>query len=123
VAEDDPVSVVRGMLEAQRDRRFDDVVANMDPEVEWRPITRPGRALYRGHDGIREMHENDDQFLGARYMTVEDVTLSDDGTVTGHGQLVQPGDDGEPSAVHYEAQCTLEDGLIVSVETRVRVGG
>ncbi len=114
--------MVRGMLEAQRDGRMDDVVAHMDPDVEWRPLTRPGRALYRGHDGIREMHDIDDQFLGPRYMTVEGVTLADDGTVTGHGQLVQRGDDGEPSAVHYEAQCVLEDGLIVSVETRKRGG-
>jgi ketosteroid isomerase-like protein len=114
---EDRVAVVRAMLEALRDRRMDDVVATLHSEVEWIPLSRPGLTLYTGHAGIRQMQENDDHYLGARYMTVEDVILSDDGSVMGRGQLVHPGDDGEPSTVHYEAHCTIRDGLIVSVET------
>ena len=46
------VQVVTDFFAAVRDQRIKDLLALVDPEIVCRPLVRPGRSLYEGHEGM-----------------------------------------------------------------------
>jgi hypothetical protein len=82
------------------------------PEAVLHPISRPGRSVYFGPEGVREMLADMRQVLGGFDIVVDDVAELDDGLVVAHGRLVL--DDGRA----FERVCHLRvrDGLVVSFD-------
>src|SRR5436190_23067654 len=50
-----PIQVVSDLIAAICDGRVEDVLALVDPQVVWRPVTRPGLSRYEGHPGMVRM--------------------------------------------------------------------
>jgi hypothetical protein len=97
------------MWEAWNEDRLDGVVAVMQPDVTWRPITRPG--VDAGHDGIHSLHAEVSNLLGRPRVRLDDVTFLADGTVWCVGESVFEGGTREP----FGARFTFRDGLIARI--------
>jgi len=117
----DPVTVVQTMWDAWHDGRMDDVVATMDPQVVWTPLTRPALSIYRGHAAIRRLRDDSINVHGSYRTEVDRVTLQPDGSVSARGLLfVVPENAGPYLKFEFEAVCFLRDGLIISIDSYER---
>ena len=104
------------MWAAYDDGKLDDLIATMHPDVRWTPITRPGRTVYSGHAGMRDMHANIEGVRGKIRVALDQVVLLADGSVLTGGRGVFPAGS-DPPSLAFEARCTFLDGLIVSVDS------
>lgn len=100
------------MWNAECAGRIDDVLATMHPEVTWQPLLRPGRAVFYGHSGIREMRAEVERVLGPPEIVVDDYEMLKDRSVVCRGHAVFRDD---RPVLPFEARFTFRDGLIVSV--------
>src|SRR5882724_6414936 len=102
---DDPVRIVRTMWEAFRDGDMDAVIATMDRQVVWTPLTRPARTLYSGHDGIRRFRADTTAIHGPYRSVADTYTLLPDGSVGVKGRVFVE-TDGDPFLkLNFEAVC------------------
>jgi hypothetical protein len=104
------------MWDAWTDGRMDDVVATMQPDVTWKPLTRPARSFYRGHAGIRRMREDVARVHGTFHTEMSDLDLLSNGSVACQGVLTVH-EEAEPSTLRFEALCLMRDGLIAVVDS------
>ena len=102
------------MWDAWRDKRMDDVVATMQPDVVWRPITRPALSQYHGRDGILEMRTDIERLRGTMHIEIDAVRSDSYGIVRSTGFIRFVGDE---QLTPFEVRFTFRDGLISQAET------
>jgi ketosteroid isomerase-like protein len=107
------IELVEAINAAVEKGRVDTVLALVDPDVEWRPMTRPGLSVYRGHDGTRQMFDDVARALGRYRVEYTRYDCVDDATVIGHGRVVIDG--GEHR--RFESTMVFRDGLLVSLDS------
>jgi limonene-1,2-epoxide hydrolase len=108
-----PAQVVLEFYAAIRDRRIDDILALVDPQVVCHPLVRPGLSVYRGYDGMIRLSEDMHAAHGEYDFTADRIT-EDGATVTVHARIVPgTGQDVLPVTTEY----TLQDGLILTIES------
>jgi ketosteroid isomerase-like protein len=114
------VRVAQAMFAAYTDGRLDDMLSYLDPHVTWRPMTRPGRSLYRGHSAMAQLVKDVREALGKYRLDWESFTDHGDGRVLCRGQIILISDSGEAPGPSFDCILTFRDGLIIGLETRPR---
>jgi hypothetical protein len=112
------VGTVRAMWLAHREDRVDDMLDLIHPRVLWRPLSRPGRSLYSGHDGIRRMLEDTRKANGNYWLELDDITEPEPNIVSAKGRVVALDANGETVALAIELLIAMRDGLVHEVETQ-----
>jgi ketosteroid isomerase-like protein len=113
------VGVVRALWLAQRAGDVDGLLAQVHPDVVWRPMTRPGLTAYYGHAGTRQMLADFAEVLGPFRMDFDAMTEMYDGRVLAVGRLVRYTDHGEEVGAPVEAYFRLSGGLVVEMDSHL----
>jgi ketosteroid isomerase-like protein len=109
------------VLDAYNRWAVEPVLAQLDPEVEWRPVIpmlMGGEAtVYRGHDGVRRMFgEIRDSFAEIRIEL--DETLEHGGRVVGIGRMQTRGTaSGVVTDTAWAFVAELRDGRALRIQT------
>lgn len=111
------VEIVRALWLAHRESRMDDLLAMLRPDVQWYPLSRPGSAMYEGHDGVRRMLENATSANGIYWVELDDVTESAADTIRAAARVVRPNPDGPPTELDIRLVIAMRAGLVIRVET------
>lgn len=115
-SESDNQLLVRSLWLAHREARIDDMLAVLGPGVEWLPISRPGRSLYEGHDGVRLMLEDAQRANGTYWVELDEMTEPTPDMVRATARIITPNPTGPPNAVPIRLAIWIEVGLVVRVE-------
>jgi hypothetical protein len=108
---------------AHREGRIDDMLDLIHPRVLWRPLSRPGRSLYSGHDGIRRMLEDTRAANGNYWLELDDLSEPEPSFVLAKGRVVALDANGEMVALDIEMLIAMRDGLVHEVETLPQATG
>lgn len=110
-----PAQVVLEFYAAIRDRRTDDILALVDPDVVCNPLVRPGLSVYHGYGGMVRLSEDMHAAHGQYDFTADQIT-EDGPTVTVHARILpEPGSGKDVLPVTTEY--TLRHGLILTIES------
>jgi ketosteroid isomerase-like protein len=112
VAERTPnVEAILAMWDAYGRDDLDGVLEVTDPEVEWREAVHLfDRGTYRGHAGIRQMRQENDEVWPGMRVEVEEAFDAGDGTVVAIGRFRD-----DERAVRFVHVCRLRDGKLVEL--------
>ncbi len=113
-------ATVRAMWRAHGDGRVDAMLALLHPEVAWRPLSRPGRAVYVGHDGIRQMLDDLRKANGEYRVELDDVAETAEDRVTATGRIVLLEGPSLGAEAPVEFRIVLRGGLVYEVDTFAR---
>ena len=111
-----PRQTVGAFYTAVRAGRLEEAVALTDPDVEIRPLLRPGRSVYLGHGGVGQLvHDLNKAYEGVE-MEIGQIVVGNGPTVTMHVVLrpVNSPEPPRPAAVVH----TFRNGLILAIESR-----
>jgi hypothetical protein len=108
---------------AHREGRIDEMLLAIHPRVLWRPLSRPGRSLYSGHDGVRQMLEDTHAANGNFWIELDDILQPEADVVHARGRVVGLDANGETTQLAIAFEITMRDGLIHEVETVPYVAG
>lgn len=115
--------VVFELITAIGDKRVEDVLARVHPDVVCQPVVRPGLSQYVGHDGMVQFISNLDAAFGQYRLDIEEIT-SDGGTrVTVRTRIIARTADGDRELPPITSIYTLEDGLVKAIESEYRADG
>jgi ketosteroid isomerase-like protein len=107
------VDIVRAFLEAYDDDRLDDALALLDHKVVSEPLNRPGRSVYFGREGMRQLHADLRSSADGGHAQFEEYVELPDGRVQVYGwQILANGHVG-PKVL---PTITVRDGLIVHLQ-------
>jgi ketosteroid isomerase-like protein len=98
----------------------DNVVALVHADVVWLPMTRPGRSVYSGHAGTRDMVESLIRTLGHFRVEFDEFVDQPDGRILARGDIFRQTPDGEVGAPRFECLVTFQDGLVIGVDSEER---
>jgi len=111
----DNVEAIRQMWEAYGRRDLDGVLACIHPDVEWREAVHLfDRGVYRGHDGIRQLWQENDEVFPALQIDVDDAFDAGDGTVVVIGRF-HDSVRGVETTIRFVHICKLRDGLLAEL--------
>jgi ketosteroid isomerase-like protein len=102
---------------AHREGRMADLLALVDPDVEWHPVSRPGLTVYRGHAGTLAMLADFRSSIGDYWVDVHEYVALPDGRVVARGTTMLRTAEGEVVGPPFETVCTMRDGRIVLLES------
>jgi hypothetical protein len=109
--------LVRALFLAQDAGRIEEMLTFVHPQITVRPMTRPGRGAYIGHDDFRLLVTDLRRALGPVRVRWDDVTEHDDGTVTANGaQLVRVYGE-EQEQQRFRCEFTFRDGLLFTFDS------
>jgi ketosteroid isomerase-like protein len=108
--------IVSALWEAFGEGRIDDVMELLHPEIEFFPMTRPGRSFYVGHEQTRMMLDDLHRAMGDFRIETSEPEVLDDGTVLVRGLTIREGTDIPPMA--FESVIEFRDGLIARLTSR-----
>jgi ketosteroid isomerase-like protein len=111
------IAVVRALFLAYREGRLDDLLALVHPAVVWQPITRPGRSVYVGHAGTRDLMQDLTTAMGEFRVEFGDYGQLPDGRVTAHVRIIRQADGHDGAEQGARVVLTLRDGLVVGLES------
>jgi SnoaL-like protein len=115
--------VVFELIVAIGDKRIQDVLARVHPDVVCQPVARPGLSQYVGHDGMVEFVSNLDAAFGQYRLDIEEMT-SDGGTqVTVRTRVIAKAGNGARELPPITSVYTLEDGLVKAIESEYSTDG
>src|SRR5258708_1734352 len=103
-------------MAAAAEGRVEEVLALTDPEVVWRPIFRPGRALYSGHAELGCFLSDRRSAWGRVWFEVEDIAEQAGPQVTARLRVVTK-IGGSEQAWSVISVFTFRDGLVASVDS------
>ena len=109
------VELHRRANEAFNTRDVEAYIMYCDPQIELHSaVTGPGRAVYFGHDGVREWHRQFDDAFGEE-IRVEPEVYFDLGehTISYHSLLGRGQQSGADVRTQAADLCRWQDGLIV----------
>jgi ketosteroid isomerase-like protein len=76
------VAVVRALLESYNAGNLDEVIAHLDPDIEWCvPPSLPLGGVYRGHDAVRALLEEGYRRLENPQFTLDEFLDADEHVV------------------------------------------
>lgn len=110
-----PTQAILEFYAALRDRRVDDILALVDPEVVCHPLVRPGLSVYHGYEGMIRLSE-DMHAVHGQYDFAADRITEDGPTVTVHARILPEPAIGQ-DALSVTTEYTLRDGLILTIES------
>ena len=112
VAERTPnVEAILAMWDAYGRDDLGGVLEVTDPDVEWREAVHLfDRGTYRGHDGIRQMRQENDEVWPGMRVEVEEAFDAGDGTVVAIGRFRD-----DERMVRFVHVCRLRDGKLVEL--------
>jgi hypothetical protein len=87
------------------------------PQITVRPMTRPGRVAYIGHDDFRLLVTDLRRALGPVRVRWDDVTEHDDGTVTATGAQLVRVYGKEQEQPRFWCEFTFRDGLLFTFDS------
>ena len=106
-------AMVGAMWLAHREDRIDDMIETMHASVAWRGWSRPGRSVYRGHEGIRAMVADSHNVNGDFRVDLDEITETEPDRVRATGRVVRV----EPyEEAPVEFQIVMLDGLVREVD-------
>jgi SnoaL-like domain len=110
-----PVRVVLDLYEAMRERRIDDMLALVHPDVTCQPVVRPGLTTYAGHDGITRLALDMHATYGHYQVTITSITEQPGPQVTVQAWIVP--EPGREQQLPVRSVYTLRDSLITTIES------
>jgi ketosteroid isomerase-like protein len=111
--------VALAVLQARDEGRIEDMLALVHRDVVWWPVSRPGRSMYEGHAGTRQMVRDLHESRGAFRTQIKEVLPQAGGRVLIRGDAILS--DGCVDSSFY-VLFGFRDGLVLSVEAN-RLGG
>jgi hypothetical protein len=117
------VDVARGVLAAVSEGRVGEVLELVDPEVVWKPVTRPGRTVYFGHEGMAQVAADLRGVYGPFGLAVEDTGEGCEAAGSVHVTLRvrvvrQDAGGGESWGRPVLADFTVREGRVTVMESR-----
>ena len=118
-----PAEVVGALLAAISDDRVGDVLALVDPRVEWMPAVRPGLSVYAGRAGVAQYMTDLRAAFGRFRVVVGSITVEGGGDDPGGTQVtaqfggVREFDGGQVAMPSLTAVFTVRGGLVTSMES------
>lgn len=109
--------LVRALFLAQDAGRIEEMLTFVHPDITVRPMTRPGRVVYHGHDDFRLLMTDLKRALGPVRVRLEDVTEHEDGTVTAIGSQLIRVYGKERVAQQFRCEFTFRDGLLFTFDS------
>ncbi|MEQ1786935.1 MAG: hypothetical protein ABL966_07775 [Acidimicrobiales bacterium] len=114
--ESDQRMLVRSLWLAHREGRTDDLLAMLGHDVEWLPMSRPGRSLYEGHDGVRLMLEDAKRANGTYWVELDEMIEPAPDLVRATARVITPNPTGPPNEVPIRLAIWIDGDLVVRVE-------
>jgi ketosteroid isomerase-like protein len=112
------VETVRAVWAAHAEGRIDDMVALLDLEVMWRPLSRGTQSLYFGWTGTRRMLAEMAQMHGSYMVVLDDVVERSPGQVEVRARMERVEPDGSTMSLPVWMIFALRDGVVITVDTR-----
>jgi SnoaL-like domain len=118
----DPVQVVLDFYDAVWNRRIEEMLALLDPEIACYPLIRPGQNTYYGHDDMVKLVDDLHHLLGNFQFKIDKITehklpQGDIRVTVVSRTLPEPGR-GQPAVQHLISEYTLHDGLITWIHSK-----
>jgi len=110
-----PVQVVLDLYEAMRERRIEDMLALVHPDVTCQPVVRPGLTTYAGHDGIARLALDMHATHGHYQVTITSITEQPGPQVTVQAWIVP--EPGRGQQLPVRSVYTLRESLITTIES------
>lgn len=107
-------AAVRELVRAHKAGDIDAMLAVVHPDVVWQPLTRPGKSVYVGRDGIRQMVADVGRTIGPSWIEVESYAEAVDRVIL-TGALAT-----SSSSVPVTIVMIMRNGLIYDGATRAR---
>jgi ketosteroid isomerase-like protein len=105
------------MFEAFNDGRIEDLLAMIHPSAVFEPVTRPGRTVYIGHEGVLDLISDIRRTPSQGRVRFDAFTKLPDGRVEARGHQIVATDDGEVMGQRVSPVITVNDGLVVRLES------
>ena len=120
----DPVRVVLDLYAALRDRRIEDMLALVDPEVVCLPLVRPGQSVYYGHAAMAKlveyMHTVHGEYRVQIGAVTEERARAGRTKVTVEASIYPEPGPGRPVVMRVTSVYTVEHGRITWIESKPR---
>jgi ketosteroid isomerase-like protein len=110
-----PAQVVRDLLAAIVERREQDMLDMLDPQVEWRPIIRPARTLYRGRTEMLRYLSDLHAAYGPFRLDIEDIEAAGS-QVTVRARAARLAGDLPP--IPFASVFNVRGGLVTRMESQ-----
>jgi hypothetical protein len=118
-----PAQVITELVAAICAGRVEDALALVDPAIEWQPVTRPARSLYRGHSQIARFIADLSAAYGRYRIEIDDVTAETGAQATAEPctrfmvrtHVVRETDQGDLPLPVITSAFTFHNGLVASV--------
>jgi hypothetical protein len=118
----DSVRMALNFMAAVRDQRIKDMLALVDPEIICEPLARPGRTMYKGHDGmvlfVSDMHT----VFGRYQFEIDEITERDGAKVAVQARILPESGYRPMPPMPIVILFTLRDDLITLVEGKPGTG-
>jgi len=111
------IEVVTQLIVAVGDGRREAVLALVDPNVVWRPVSRPGQSVYHGHAGMLRFMSDLHTAYGRFRIEVEYIMATSATEVVSRARPVRETPSGDQPGQSILSVYTIRDGRVICLES------
>jgi ketosteroid isomerase-like protein len=113
------IEVVTRLIAAIGDDRREAVLALVDPNVVWRPVSRPGQSVYHGHAGMLRFMSDLRTAYGRFRIEVEYIMATSATEVVSRARPIRETPSGDQPGQPIVSVYTIREGRVICLESEL----